>query len=208
MPTSSASKSTLADGKVRFNAAVFYYDYNDFQAFTFQDLLNKLSNQDAEIYGFEAELQAPSRGSAGICASACRRSTRRSKDLTAQNRFTGASVPLGDREMALAPDLQVNGVARYTWPVWNGHLALQGDFTYMDDHFLDLDNNPTSFEDAYLRGNARVLLCDRGQSLRGLRSGCRTSATRNTERSTDPSPATVTRCSSSASRAGSARRCA
>ena len=35
-------------------------------------------------------------------------------------------------------------------------LALQGDFTYMDDHFLDLENNPNSFEDAFIVANARI----------------------------------------------------
>jgi iron complex outermembrane receptor protein len=58
--------------------------------------------------------------------------------------------------MALAPDVQVNGVARYEWPFWNGHLGLQGDFTYMGEHFLDIDNNPTSIESDYLIGNARL----------------------------------------------------
>jgi len=78
------------------------------------------------------------------------------KGLTAQDRFTGESVALGDREMSLAPDLQLNGLVRYEWPVGSGHMALQGDFLYMGDHFLDIDNNPTSVEDAYLVGNARL----------------------------------------------------
>jgi iron complex outermembrane receptor protein len=148
-------KSTLSDGRVRLNAAAFYYDYNDFQAFTFEDLLNKLSNQDAEIYGVEAELQAQptERWDLRLGVSSLDTTV---EGLTAQNRFTGESVALGDREMPLAPDLQVNGLMRYQWPIWNGHLALQGDFTYMDDHFLDLDNNPTSVESGFLVGNARV----------------------------------------------------
>src|SRR5688572_793043 len=148
-------KSTLADGKVRFNAAAFYYDYNDFQAFTFQNLLNLLSNEDAEIYGVEAELQAQptERWDLRLGVSSLDTTV---EGITAQSRPSGASVPLGDREMPLAPDLQLNGLVRYTFPVWNGRLALQGDFTYMDDHFLDLENNPNSFEDAFLVANARV----------------------------------------------------
>ena len=148
------SKSTFADGKARLNAAVFYYDYNDFQAFSFENLLNKLSNQDAEIYGFEAELLAApwERWNFRLGLELLDTTV---EGLTAQNRFTGESVALGDREMALAPDVQINGVARYEWPFWNGHLALQGDFTYMGEHFLDIDNNPTSIEGDYLLGNAR-----------------------------------------------------
>jgi iron complex outermembrane receptor protein len=149
------AKSTLADGKVRLNSAVFYYDYDDFQAFTFQNLLNKLSNQDAEIYGFEAELLAHpwERWNFRLGVELLNTTV---EGLTVQSRLTGESVALGDREMALAPDVQVNGVARYEWPFWNGHLGLQGDFTYMGEHFLDIDNNPTSIESDYLIGNARL----------------------------------------------------
>jgi iron complex outermembrane receptor protein len=148
-------KSTLWGGTTRLNAAAFYYDYKDFQAFTFENLLNKLSNQDAEIHGFEAELQArPTEGWDLRLGLAWLDTTV--EGLTVQNRFTGATVALGDREMALAPDLQINGLVRYQWPFWNGHMALQGDFTYMGEHFLDIDNNPTSVEDAYLFGNARL----------------------------------------------------
>ena len=147
-------KSTLWDGKARLSAAAFYYDYNDFQAFTFENLLNKLSNQDAEIYGLEAELQAQptERWHLSLGASSLDTTV---KGLTAQDRFTGESVALGDREMSLAPDLQLNGLVRMSGR-WAAAMALQGDFLYMGDHFLDIDNNLTSVEDAYLVGNARL----------------------------------------------------
>ena len=148
-------KSTLLDQRMRLNAAAFYYDYNDFQAFSFEDLLNKLSNQDASIKGFEAEMQArPWRGwdfRLGL-----ELLDTNVKGLTRQSRFTGQTVQLGDREMAMAPSAQVNGAVRYEWPVGNGHLALQGDFVYLGKQFLKVDNSPTSVEDAYTVGNARL----------------------------------------------------
>jgi iron complex outermembrane receptor protein len=122
-------KSTLLDQRVRLNAAAFYYDYNDFQAFSFEDLLNKLSNQDASISGFEAELQARPSPRWNLRLGLELLDTN-VEGLTRQSRFTGETVALGDREMAMAPDAQVNGAVRYEWPMWKGHMALQGDFVY------------------------------------------------------------------------------
>ncbi|MDH4042570.1 MAG: TonB-dependent receptor, partial [Gammaproteobacteria bacterium] len=53
-------KSTFADGMARLNGAVFYYQYDDYQAFLFDSvtLSNVLFNNDAEISGAELELQA------------------------------------------------------------------------------------------------------------------------------------------------------
>jgi iron complex outermembrane receptor protein len=149
------SKSTLLDGRIRLNVAAFYYDYKDFQAFAFENLVNKLTNQDAEILGFETELQAHPWERWDFRLGLALLDTN-VEGLTRQNFFTGDTVALGDREMVLAPDLELSGLVRYEWPFWNGHLAIQGDFHYMAEHFLDIDNNPTSTEDAYLLGNASL----------------------------------------------------
>jgi iron complex outermembrane receptor protein len=153
------SKSTLLDGRARLNVAAFYYDYQDFQAFTFENLVNKLTNQDAEIVGFETELQAHPWERWDFRLGLALLDTN-VEGLTRQNFFTGDTVALGDREMVLAPDIEVSGVARYEWPFWNGSLAVQGDFHYMAEHFLDIDNNPTSTEDAHLVGNASLTYAD------------------------------------------------
>jgi iron complex outermembrane receptor protein len=54
-------KSTLAEGKVQFNAAAYYYDWQDFQATTAVDregirLIVLANAGDAEVYGVEAEV--------------------------------------------------------------------------------------------------------------------------------------------------------
>ncbi len=141
-------KSSEWNGRARVNAAVFYYDYKGFQAFTFENLLNELSNKNAQIYGFETELQARPTEQFDFRLGLELLHTNL-VGLTAQDRFTGAPVELGDREMALAPHAQINGLARYRWPLWNGNLSIQGEFTYLTRQFLQIDNNPTSVEGAY-----------------------------------------------------------
>jgi iron complex outermembrane receptor protein len=141
-------KSTEWTGKLRANAAVFYYDYKGFQAFTFENLLNELSNKNAQIYGFEADIQAhPTEGWYFRLGLELLHSNL--EGLTAEDDFTKETVPLGDRQMALAPHVQANGQARYQWPLGNGHLGLQADVSYVGSQYLQIDNNPTSFQPAY-----------------------------------------------------------
>src|SRR6185503_21351725 len=49
-------KSTLLNGAARLNAAVFYYDYRNYQAFFLQGLTQVVANRDAEVKGGEIEL--------------------------------------------------------------------------------------------------------------------------------------------------------
>jgi iron complex outermembrane recepter protein len=148
-------KSTEWEGKAHINAATYYYDYKGFQAFSFENLLNQLTNKNAQIYGFEAEVQArPSE--AWDFRLGLELLHTNVVGVTAQDNFTQATVPLGDREMALAPPVQANAVARHFWPIWNGHIALEADVSYLGRQFLQLDNNPTSVQAAYALLDGRL----------------------------------------------------
>jgi iron complex outermembrane receptor protein len=50
----------------------------------------------------------------------------------------------------------VSGIARYTWPTSIGRFSIQGDFSWTDDQFFDIANNPITHEDAYAVYNASV----------------------------------------------------
>ena len=65
-------------------------------------------------------------------------------------------VIVSDRDLVLAPDITVNGLARYEWPMFGGMMSIQADFTYVGDQFFDINNHPDSKEDAYELGNARL----------------------------------------------------
>lgn len=53
-------KWTLWDGRAHFNAAAYYYDYQDYQAFQFIGTSGAIFNADAENIGMEAEDVEPS----------------------------------------------------------------------------------------------------------------------------------------------------
>lgn len=141
-------KATFLDGAVRFNSSVFYYDYEDYQAFSFEGLSNVVSNKDATIYGLDAEVIAsPWEGwdfNLGLSI----------LDTEVEDINTGVSVI--DRELALSPDTTFNALARYEWSALGGTMSAQGDLQYVDEQFFDITNTTLGTEDSYTIGNLRA----------------------------------------------------
>ena len=151
-------KTKLAGGRVRFNGALFYYDYSDLQVFTFITLglgefFPVLSNaSDADIWGGELELQW----------------------LPADNTFISLGLGYLDAEyvdfvdnitgddfsgnrILLTPELTFNGVIQQDFPLGeNGRITAQFDFNYQDEVFFDPQNNPLLSEGSYWLYNARL----------------------------------------------------
>ena len=157
-------KQTFADNRFRLNGAAFFYDYEDFQAFIFQGQANFISNQDAEIYGGELEIQgSPVDGltfSGGLAY-------LKGEVFDVTFPFTDLSTGIGftqplDVDLPRAPEWSLNGIVRYEWPTWftnsffAGRFALQGDFNWRDDQNMTLSNAPIGEQDAYAIYNARA----------------------------------------------------
>ena len=152
-------KSTLLGGAARLNASAFYYDYEDFQTLQFIGLSTLIFNSDAEVYGGEVELQAsPGKGWDFILGASYLNAT--AKDINAP--ATGTPV---DRTMVAAPDITVNGMARYEWPMWNGAMAMIASFYYQDKTYYDIQNFDISLADDYIVGNLRLKWTSASDSL-------------------------------------------
>ena len=141
-------KATLFDGKARLNASVFYYDYKDFQSFSQQGANLVVFNTDAKNVGTEIELIAnPLEGWEFLFGLSLQ--DAKQKD-----------VPFGpttrDRPMPNAPDVTFNGLGRYEWPIFNGTMAAQVDFNYVDDRVLNGIDHPGLFDGSYIVANARL----------------------------------------------------
>ncbi len=154
-------KQTLADNRLRVNAAAFYYDYDDFQAFIFEGQGNLISNQDAEIYGAELEIEGSPvegldfKGGVAYLQGEVYDVTFPFTDPVDGRSFT---QPL-DRELPRAPEWSVNGLVRYQWPVnigMGGHFAVQADFNWRSDQNMLLTEAPAGEQDAYAIVNARA----------------------------------------------------
>ena len=141
-------KSTIFEGRARLNGSVFYYDYQDFQSF-FQ-LGNNFSVQphDAEVLGGELELVAsPWEGwefAVGLSL------------LDAMQLDVNNNVVTRDRPMPYSPDVSVNALARYQWPMLDGMMSIQVDMAYFGEHTLNAIDHPGLTQDGYTLVNARL----------------------------------------------------
>lgn len=141
-------KSTVANGTTRLNASVFFYDYDDYQAFSFENLSNVVSNKDGTIYGLDAELTSNPVAGLTLTAGLSLLDTE-VKDIN-----TGVSVV--DREFTMSPELTANALVRYEWGTGSGTWAVQADARYQGEQYFDILNTTIAEEDAYTLVNLRA----------------------------------------------------
>lgn len=159
-------KSTIAGGLARFNASAYYYDYEDYQAFSIIGLDTFTQNASAENYGFEAELQAsPAEGLdvllgvgyinanvsdvAGVNADA----------VGTDGSLISAAFRQGDIVPVQTPEWNLNGLVRYEVPVSSNYkIAFQADAEYRSEHVFNLSGAESSIEDGYAIANGSVTL--------------------------------------------------
>ena len=148
-------------GNTRINAAVYYYDYDDYQAFRVNGLSFTVINADAEYYGAEVDIITNlfEGFDIGLSASYIDATV---KDVPFASGPGGTQTTFRDREPTFTPDFQLSGIARYEWPVGPGLMALQGDFSYSSESYYNLTNFDGSVLDANVIGNARLSYVSEG----------------------------------------------
>ncbi|MEP2650986.1 MAG: TonB-dependent receptor, partial [Paraglaciecola sp.] len=139
-------KTTLADGKVRFNATAFYYDYEGYQALTFSGLSQFIENTDSTIKGMDLELVWMPTKSIDINLGA-------SLIDSEVGELTIQGETISGTEMVLAPNVTFNGLIR--WQATDA-LSMQLDFNHQGEHYFDITNSDVSKEEAYTVIGARV----------------------------------------------------
>ncbi len=142
-------KSTWADGRVRFNASAFFYDYRDFQALNFQGISTSyLTNNDAEMSGFDAELYLnPADGLNFVLGASY-------LDQVAHDIAIGPITV--DRQVPYAPEWNLTAVGRYEWDALGGRAAIQANANYVSEQFFGLTNAEVLREPGYTLANLRA----------------------------------------------------
>ncbi len=154
-------KSEWWDNRLRFNGAVFYYDYKDLQLTSvaideFGALaLVVLNAGDAQAWGVEAEIEAQPieglniRGSLGYIDLEY---TRLKPEAIAGAGIPGLSAPLPK-----TPEWTGSISAEYTVPVQEyGNLVFRGDWAYRSENFLDAKVIQSNKQRAHSIVNGRI----------------------------------------------------
>ena len=128
-------RSEFGNGRVRFNATVFDYDYNDFQAQQFlAPGISGTINTTAEISGMELELWAALSDNWSVFLA-----SSHLFDTNVDN-ITDALGLTRSREMKQSPDVQYNGYLQYAADAFGGTFTAQLNFVYSDQYYSFLDN--------------------------------------------------------------------
>ena len=156
-------KTEFADGRARLNATAFYYDYEDYQAFTFSDGTPSVANAQAENSGAEIELFLLPNDHWDIILGASFQSSDVDGVETPQLQITPVGFPvdwpvdfLNGVELPNTPSFSMNYLLRYNFDALGGNLALQVDGTFYDDQYLEVSNGAAAFQTSYGVTNASV----------------------------------------------------
>ena len=141
-------KTSFAGGRAQFNASAFFYDYENLQQFALGGsdadtniLARRLINvPESEVLGVEAELYWHPLSGLEINLGVGLVETEFTDFIDAGgNNYEGNDFPS-------APGVNFNGLVRYEFRIGpSGFLALQTDFSYIDEYFVDIDNTPSPF---------------------------------------------------------------
>jgi iron complex outermembrane receptor protein len=137
-------KASFADGRAQFNASAFYYDYSDYQAFTFQNVSGFVQNRDGRTYGVEASISAQPVEGLNVAASIALLDAK-VKDLQVAN---GVFV---DVEPAFTPDTQMSGTVSYRIPpmVAGGEVTFGVTGSYVTSFYQNIRNFNSHKLDGY-----------------------------------------------------------
>ncbi|WCL55806.1 TonB-dependent receptor [Gimibacter soli] len=143
-------KWTSSDNALRINASGFYYDYNDFQALTFQGLSQFITNASAKFYGGEAEIGMRPVENLDIQLGVSYLDT----DVDG---VTVQGETADNRRAVLAPKFTANGFIAYTIPMDNGdEIIPSASFNYQSSHYFDITNSDISKQKGYMLVDMRL----------------------------------------------------
>jgi iron complex outermembrane receptor protein len=140
----------VVKGVFHLNASIFYYDYKDFQAFTFAGLVQQIANRPATVKGGEIEFVATPTDNLDLSLGASKLDSKVKDVTTAVAGSSPLETVTRDRQMVLAPDYSLNGVARFHVPVLTDkELSFQIDSVYTGKQYFDLNNDPIATENGH-----------------------------------------------------------
>lgn len=149
------AKTALFDNLLRLSAAVFYYDYKDYQTFALQNASGIIRNNDAHVWGAEVDAQFTigERLRGGLAMAYTK--------ATVENVAIAAATPtapavLADVRPTFSPRFQLSGNLAYELPFapLGGKLSLLTDGSYISSFYDNIRNFAGQRHDGYALVNA------------------------------------------------------
>lgn len=150
-------KTDLFDRRVRFNAAVFHYDYSDLQvqAFITPGVADITNAANASVDGVEVELTAKPVRSLEIGGTIAYLDARYSEYLAAPVGTT--TIDASGNRLNSAPELSYSVFGQYTIPLGGeSELFLRGEYNRTGRQFFTPDNNAIQTQASYGLVNASI----------------------------------------------------
>jgi len=146
-------KLTLAGGRAQLNASIYYYDYQDYQSFSFRNNSSAVTNEDATYTGFEVELFANPTDNFDVQLGVAY------IDAEVENLQITPSI-IRDTTPPFTPEWQFSGLARYNWDAFGGNLAAQVSGSWKSEFFFSASNFTAHEFDSSFTTDARLSWAD------------------------------------------------
>ena len=127
------AKLTLADGRAQLNTSLFYYDYTDYQSFSWVNNVSSVTNEEAEFTGIEFELFLTPSVSWDIMVGG-------SWTDAEVNKLEVAPGLTRDTRPAFTPEFQASGLIRYNRDTGLGNIAAQLNGSFRSEVFHNARN--------------------------------------------------------------------
>jgi iron complex outermembrane receptor protein len=153
----------------RLNGTVFFYDYEDYQAFSLAGGAPLIANSDASSFGGELELFWNPSENLDIVLGASFLDSEVDEVIGVSsviNPGGSATNTIQDAEFPNAPGMSLNYLFRYNFSLGNGNLAAQIDGVWNDDQFLEVTNGTGTVQKSYNVSNARLTWNSSGDRFR------------------------------------------
>ncbi len=142
----------------RLNGTVYFYDYEDYQAFSLAGGAPLVANSDASSFGGELELFWYPNENWDVVLGAAFINSEVDEVIGVDSIIDpgGNTNTIQNAEFPNAPALSFNYLFRYNWDIGNGNIAAQIDGVWYDDQFLEVTNGTGTVQKAYNVSNARL----------------------------------------------------
>ena len=144
------SKSSFNDGRGRFNASVFHYDYDNYQGFFFSGTTSLLINSEATFVGGEIELTYAMENGwdfmFGVSVI----------DTKVNGESNDGNTVIKDQEALLAPELTANMLIRKEWSLDDARVAAQVSTSYIGKEYFNLINSEATEAGKYAITNVKT----------------------------------------------------